>query len=90
MPGATIEVNRFGPHVPARNAAAITPSDTVDLTSPTRGLYVGVSGDVVAIMADDGTTSVTFTGLAAGVVHPLRVKRVKSTGTTATNIVALY
>jgi hypothetical protein len=84
------EVNHFGPHVPARSAAAVTPSDSVNLTRETRGIYVGVSGDVKVIMADDGTTTTTFVGLAAGVVHPLRVKRVYATLTTATSIVGVY
>lgn len=73
---------------PADDAADVTPSDTVDLGAVTRGLYVGVAGDVAVIMKDGG--AVTFSGLAAGVAHPLRVSRVKATGTTATGIVALY
>ena len=72
---------------PSAEAAAVTPHDTARI-KPTRGLYCGVSGDVKVIMLD-GTT-VTFTGLAAGVVHPLTVVLVYSTDTTATNIVALY
>lgn len=72
---------------PSAAAAAVTPHDT-NRISPTRGLYVGVSGDVKVIMLD-GTT-VTFTGLAAGVIHPITCVLVCSTGTTATNIVALY
>lgn len=73
---------------PATGAFAVTPADGSDLSYVTRGLYVGVSGDVKADM-EDGTT-VTFTAMAAGVVHPLRVKRVYSTGTTATNITGVY
>jgi len=38
-------------------------------------------------MADSGT--VTFSGLPAGIFLPIIVKRVYSTGTTATNIIAL-
>lgn len=72
---------------PSAAAVAITPNDTTRIT-PTRGLYVGVSGDVKVIMLD-GTT-VTFTDLAAGVIHPITCVLVYSTGTTATNIVALY
>jgi hypothetical protein len=34
--------------------------------------------------------TVTFVGVAAGSVLPIRVARVNSTNTTATNIVALY
>lgn len=71
---------------PAAAAAAVTPHDTNNI-APTRGLYVGVAGDVKVVMLD-GTT-VTFTALAAGIVHPLTVVRVFSTNTTATNIVAL-
>lgn len=73
---------------PGERATAITPSDSADLTNPTRGLYVGASGDVSVILVGD-SAAVTFTGLAAGIVHPLRVKRVRSTGTTATDIVGV-
>lgn len=69
-------------------AGAVTPSDSTDLTQVTRGIYIGASGDVNVDM-EDGTT-LLFTAMAAGVVHPLRVKRVRSISTTATGIVALY
>ena len=74
---------------PAFSAFAVTPHDTNDLAYTTRGLYVGVSGDVKVDMAGSGT-AVVFTALAAGVVHPLRVTRVYDTDTDATNIVAVY
>lgn len=73
---------------PAANAAAITPNNGADLAANTRGLYVGVSGDVKVDMVTGGT-GVTFVGLAAGIIHPLQVKRVYATGTTALNIVGL-
>lgn len=73
---------------PATRAFAITPNDGADLAVFTRGLYIGVAGDVVVDMVDSGA-SITFTALAAGVIHPLRVKRVRATGTTATNIVGV-
>lgn len=69
-------------------AAAVSPSDTVDLANPARGLYVGVSGDVKVDMVGGGT--VTLKAMAAGVIHFLRIKRIYNTGTTATNMVALY
>jgi hypothetical protein len=78
----------FSEVVPAANAAAITPSNTVDLTTVTRGIYVGVSGDLKVDLVSGDT--VTFVGLAAGMVHPLRVKRVYATGTSATSIVGVY
>lgn len=69
------------------SAAAVTPSDTVDLTNTSRSIFVGGAGNVVAIMFD-GTT-VTFTGVTAGTILPIRATRIKATGTTATNMVAL-
>jgi hypothetical protein len=73
----------------AVNAVAVTPNDGADLASGyTKGIYVGGTGDVSVVMNNGG--AVTFTGLAAGVVHKLSVKRVNSTGTTATGIIALY
>lgn len=74
---------------PGRQAVAITPDNSTDLATTTRGLYVGAAGDVAVILADD-SAAVTFTALAAGIVHPLAVKRVKATGTTATGIVGVY
>lgn len=75
--------------VPAANAVAVTPHDTNELAVYSRGLYVGVSGNVAVILAGD-SSAVTFVGLAAGIIHPIRAKVVKSTGTTATSIVAVY
>lgn len=74
--------------IPAQNAVAVTPHDTNELTVYSRGLYVGVSGNVAVILAGD-SSAVTFVGLAAGIIHPIRAKVVLSTGTTATSIVAV-
>lgn len=67
---------------PATKAFAITPSDTVDLTLLTRGIYTGIGGTLVCILAED-SAEVTLNSVPAGIILPLRVKRVKSTGTTA-------
>lgn len=74
---------------PVSNAATITPSDTLDLTTPTRGLYIGGAGNVTLDLVDGGT-NVLFTALQVGVIHPLRVKRVRLTGTSATGIVGVW
>ncbi len=71
----------------------VTPSDTVDIVFPsgtnrTRGVLVGVAGNLNVIMAD-GTTAL-LKAVTAGVVHPLSVKRIKATSTTATDIIALF
>lgn len=74
---------------PASSAYAVTPSDTTVLSPLPRSLYVGAAGNV-AIVPEDGTASVVFVAVAAGQILPIRAKKVMSTGTTATNIVALY
>lgn len=72
---------------PAISAFDITPSDDADLEKTTRGLYVGVSGDVKVDMSDGET--VTFVGLSAGVAHPICAKKIYDTGTSATDIIGL-
>lgn len=71
---------------PLTTGEAVTPHNTNELTKVSRALYIGVSGDVAVVM-QDGTT-LTFKAVPVGLL-PIRVKIVKSTGTTATDIVAL-
>lgn len=73
---------------PSPEAAAITVSDATVFTKVTRGLFVGGAGAVSVVMANGDT--VTFTGVVAGSILPIRVKQVLSTGTTATNMVGLW
>ncbi len=68
-------------------AVAITPHDSNDLTDPCSGFYVGVAGAVKVITASGET--VTFANVVAGIVVPLAITRVFSTGTAATGIVGL-
>jgi hypothetical protein len=72
----------------AENAYAITPADDADLPRSTRSIYVGGAGDVNVVLANDDT-NVIFVNVAAGSVLPIRVKKVLSTDTTATDLVAL-
>ena len=72
---------------PARGFAAITPNDTTTFAA-TRGVYIGVAGDVYIDGAKQGS-NVKMTAAAAG-EHPWQVTRIYPTGTTATDIVALY
>lgn len=69
------------------NIAVVTKSDSTVLAE-TIGLCVGVSGDVA--IADRAGASVTLVGLAAGMWHGIRTTKVFSTGTTATDIVAMW
>jgi hypothetical protein len=65
---------------------AVTKSDSTIIPT-TRGLYIGVTGDV-AVRHTDGAT-VTYKAAPVGILS-VQVDRVLSTGTTATDIVALY
>lgn len=72
------------------HALAVTPNDVEDLPNgPTIGLYVGSTGNISLIL-EGQSAPITFVSIAAGVVHPLRVVRVRSTGTNAANILACY
>ena len=78
------------PEAPAISAAAITKSDSVAITNgPTRAVYVGVGGDVVALLQND-TDPVTFKNVPTGVVLPICALRINATGSTATDLVALF
>ena len=63
-------------------STAVTPSDTLDCKPGL--LYVGVAGDVKVDLLDGDT--VILKNMVQGIVHPIYVKRVYSTSTTATNI----
>ncbi len=86
---------------PSRFYEAVTPSDSVNFTGPglstsngpsgdplCQAIYIGVGGNMVAVRDDD--TTVTFTGVVAGTIVPVQAKRINSTSTTATNMVALF
>ena len=68
-------------------ATTITPSDTVNLATPSV-VYVGVGGTVKVTTAQGD--DVSFVGLLAGGIIPVQVIRVWSTGTAATNLVRVY
>ncbi len=75
---------------PAVRAQVLTPSDSTNITGFTRGLMVSTAVDVRVTLTEmaDGT-HVTLPSLAAGVIHPLRVKRLWATGTGAATIIGL-
>lgn len=63
---------------------SITPSDSVDLTKPVRGVSITVSGTIKITKYDGSTDTLTF---PAGGPFPMRAQRVWATGTTATGLV---
>lgn len=73
---------------PGEGHYAITPSDSTDFNIHFRSVYVGGAGDVVII--DKFGSAVTYVGVAAGSIIPMRGKRVNATNTTATSMVGIY
>ena len=75
---------------PARNAASAVGTAVgtavVTLTPPSRALYVGGAGNVVATI---GGATVTFVAVPAGSILPVRASSI-GTATTATQIVSLW
>ena len=77
-------------------AAIVTPSDTVNISTPssvavtaTNGcvLYIGVAGDLKVTTA--GGDDIVFKNVAAG-FFPIQVIRVWATGTAATDIIGIW
>ncbi len=87
MAGSSAAYRTANATVSSYDARAVTTSDTTNINA-TRGLYIGAAGNVVVDMAY-GTT-ITFVGVQGGTILPIQVTRIYATGTTATNIVALY
>ena len=73
---------------PSAKFIAVVPSNTIAFAEMCRGLYVGTTGDV-CVAGMDGNP-VTFTAVPAGALLPIRISRVNVTGTTASNLVALF
>lgn len=73
---------------PASHAAAVTKSDSADLPTASKRLWVGGAGNIALITV--GGDTVTYTSIPAGTYLNVRAARVLSTNTTATNIVAEY
>lgn len=70
----------------AGSATEITPADS-DLTNEMRSLYIGSGGNLKVTTVNGH--AVTFANVAAGTIIPVSVKRVWSTGTTASSIIGL-
>lgn len=72
---------------PAAHGFAVTPNDSTTLAETTRALYVGSAGAIAVLMASGA--SITFPGVPAGTMLPVRVTKVMATGTSATDIIGL-
>ena len=80
----------------AEAALAVTPSDTQNIVPPfgdgaiNRGcvLYIGSGGDLTVVTPNGD--EVTFTNIPNAYMLPVNVLRVKASGTTASDIIALW
>lgn len=68
------------------HAAEVTPSDTAP--NDCVGFYVGSGGDIA--VTTEGGDDVTFRNTVAGSIISIRVHIIKSTGTTASNIIRMW
>ena len=73
---------------PGSNAVDVVTSDVTDLVKATRGLYIGTGGHVKVTMV--GGQTITYKNAVTGLIYPYRVTRVWQTGTTATDIIAVW
>lgn len=78
------------PNDPALSAAEVTPNNSADLPNFARMLYVGVGGTDkdIKVTTLNGDI-VTFTNVPTGILM-VQARRVWATGTTATEIIALW
>lgn len=74
----------------ARDAVAVTPSDTTVFSPPLNGIYVGsIAGGATLTVITPAGNSVAFAAVVAGTTIPLQAKQIMATGTTASSIVGL-
>lgn len=74
---------------PATCAVAITPHDSNPLSDIPKGLYVGTGGTIV-MRGVNGASDQIWRNVPSGAVLPFRALYVRATGTTATDLLALY
>lgn len=73
--------------IPARRIFLITPDDTALLRPAARGISMGTIGALAVVTIEGDTVTIPDGALAAGVIHPIAVRQVLATGTTASEIV---
>lgn len=78
-----------GLEAPYREAFAVTPDNDTDLALATRGVYIGGAGSGNLKVDMIGSGTVTFAGLTANTILPIRVTRIYATGTDVTAIIGL-
>ena len=91
MANAAERTNKIQPErmtAPVNNGKVPTHSDTVNERTDGRALYVGVGGDVK--VTTPAGVDLLFKNMVGGIIHPVEVRRVWSTGTAATDLILLW
>ncbi|ADO41577.1 spike base protein, RCAP_Rcc01079 family [Ketogulonicigenium vulgare] len=88
MPNDYFQSMSGGLESPAAQAVAITTSNTADLSVFPRALYATTAGTVRVTMMEGG--AIVTLPILVGVPLPVRVRRVWTTGTTASGIVGVW
>lgn len=73
---------------PGRRLVVVVPNDDTVFSITPRALYVGTGGDLAVVGIDDAAP-VVLTAVPSGMLLPVSVSKVRATGTTASNIVAI-
>ena len=81
------ESHQAGLTSPISGGFDVAPNDGLDLVRVTRALMVTGAGDVTVVLRDGDT--LTLPALTPGVIYPFRIRRVLSTGTTASGVKGL-
>ncbi|PVX28991.1 spike base protein, RCAP_Rcc01079 family [Sphingomonas pokkalii] len=74
---------------PATRAVAVVPSDGTPLPDIPKGLYIGTGG-TITMRGVNATADTVWKNVASGTILPLRAQYVRASGTTATDMLALY
>ena len=76
---------------PAVDAKTVAPNDGATLPNGSCiAIYIGGTGGGALRILTSQNTDITFVGLSAGGLLPVRAKQIFATGTTVTDIIALY
>jgi hypothetical protein len=65
-------------------------SNTENLPKNSRGISFSAAGTLKVMMADGAVKTIPENSLSAGIIHPISVKRIYSTGTSVTDLVVYY
>ena len=74
---------------PATRALSVVPSDATPLADIPKALFVGTGGTLVLRGVAGGGDTI-WKNIASGSVLPFRAQFVRATGTSATDLLALY